>query len=157
MSVKMKVLQGKPHGSFLDFPDGEFLIGRSPECHVRPNDEAISRKHCLLRVGRGYVFVRDLGSTNGTFVNGKRIADERLLNVGDTLQTGPLVLQVVEPPDLSGGPLGGIWGPGDFEADAVPFLPALGGLPGDPGIPVRQPGDQAADTPIPGSLRARHI
>jgi pSer/pThr/pTyr-binding forkhead associated (FHA) protein len=95
MSVKMKVVQGKPHGSYLEFPEGEFVVGRGPECHVRPNSELISRQHCLLRVRGSVIVVRDLGSTNGTLVNGKRLRDECSLADGDTIQLGPLVLQVI--------------------------------------------------------------
>ncbi len=99
MSVKMKVVQGKPNGSFLEFPEGDFVVGRGPECHVRPNSELISRQHCLLRVHGAALLVRDLGSTNGTLVNGKRLVEECALGDGDTLQLGPLVLQVVLTPD----------------------------------------------------------
>jgi pSer/pThr/pTyr-binding forkhead associated (FHA) protein len=95
MTVKMKVVQGKPHGSFLDFPEGEFVVGRGPECHVRPNSELISRQHCLLRIHGAHIHVRDLGSTNGTLVNGKLLVEELALVHGDTLQLGPLVLEVV--------------------------------------------------------------
>ena len=97
MSVKMKVVQGKPHGSFLDFPEGEFVVGRGPECHVRPNSELISRQHCLLRIHGAHVHVRDLGSTNGTLVNGKLLVEECALSHGDTLQLGALVFEVVLP------------------------------------------------------------
>jgi pSer/pThr/pTyr-binding forkhead associated (FHA) protein len=97
MSIKMKVVQGKPHGSFLDFPEGEFVVGRGPECHVRPNSELISRQHCLLRIHGRDVHVRDLGSTNGTLVNGKLVVEECVLANGDTLQLGPLVLELVLP------------------------------------------------------------
>src|SRR6266478_1772845 len=95
MTVKMKVVQGKPHGSFLDFPEGEFVVGRGPECHVRPNSELISRQHCLLRIHGAHVHVRDLGSTNGTLVNGKLLVEELALVHGDILQLGPLVLELV--------------------------------------------------------------
>jgi pSer/pThr/pTyr-binding forkhead associated (FHA) protein len=95
MSVKMKVVQGRPHGSYLDFPEGEFVVGRGPECHVRPNSELISRQHCLLLVSGRVLRVRDLGSTNGTLVNGKLVVEECALRHGDTLQLGPLVLEVV--------------------------------------------------------------
>ena len=95
MSVKMKVVQGKPHGSYLDFPEGEFVVGRGPECHVRPNSELVSRQHCLLRIHGQELMVRDLGSTNGTLVNGKRLVDECALADGDTLHLGPLVLQIL--------------------------------------------------------------
>ena len=92
---RMKVVQGKPRGQYLSFPQGEFVFGRGPECHIRPNSELISRQHCLLRVGNGAALLRDLGSTNGTLVNGRRVIGERILIDGDTLQLGPLVLQVV--------------------------------------------------------------
>lgn len=101
MSVKMKVVQGKPRGSFLDFPEGESVVGRGPECHVRPNSELISRQHCLLRVHGYDVHVRDLGSTNGTLVNGKLLLEESVLANGDTLQFGPLVLELVLPPEAA--------------------------------------------------------
>jgi pSer/pThr/pTyr-binding forkhead associated (FHA) protein len=97
MPVKMKVVQGKPRGSYLDLPEGEFVVGRGPECHVRPNSELISRQHCLLVVRGAGVWVRDLGSTNGTLVNGKLVVDECVLQNGDTVQLGPLVLEVVMP------------------------------------------------------------
>jgi len=103
MSVKMNVVQGKPHGSYLEFPEGEYVVGRGPECHIRPNSELISRQHCLLRVRGTVLVVRDLGSTNGTLVNGKRLRDECALADGDTIQLGPLVLQVVFEDDYNEG------------------------------------------------------
>ena len=79
-----------------DQPSYEFVFGRGPECHVRPNSELVSRQHCLLKVRpSGDLSIRDLGSANGTLVNGSRVIGERLLQLGDTLQVGPVVLQVV--------------------------------------------------------------
>jgi hypothetical protein len=141
--MKMKVVQGKPNGSYIDFPDGEFLIGRGPECHIRPKSRSISRQHCLVTVNGPNVRVRDLGSTSGTVVNGRRIVEECALKVGDFLQVGSLVLEMIQ---------------GTAERDERPsFPPALGEMPGDPGLPVRPPGAHPAypvDTPVPGSLRA---
>jgi pSer/pThr/pTyr-binding forkhead associated (FHA) protein len=95
MDVQMLVVQGKARGQYLRFPRGEFMFGRGPECHVRPNSEWVSRQHCLLRITEEGPLIRDLGSTNGTVVNGARVVGERLLQAGDQLQLGPLVLQVV--------------------------------------------------------------
>ena len=95
MDVQMLVVQGKARGQFLRFPHGEFMFGRGPECHVRPNSEWVSRQHCLLRITDEGPVIRDLGSTNGTVVNGARVVGERRLIAGDQLQLGPLVLQVV--------------------------------------------------------------
>jgi pSer/pThr/pTyr-binding forkhead associated (FHA) protein len=98
MKVKLVVLHGKPHGKALDFPAGEYLVGRGAECHIRPNSDWVSRQHCLLRVTGEALFIRDLASHNGTLVNGERLRGERRLVQGDQLQVGPLVFQV----DLEG-------------------------------------------------------
>ncbi len=95
MKVQMQVVHGKARGQFLGFPRGEFVFGRGPECHVRPNSEWISRQHCLLRVTSDEVLIRDLGSANGTLVNGTRVIGERKLEAGDRLELGPFVLEVV--------------------------------------------------------------
>ncbi len=94
MDVLMQVIQGKPHGKRLRFSQGEFVFGRGPECHVRPDSPSISRQHCLLRVTGEGVLIRDLCSTNGTLVNGQRVLGERPLADGDLVQLGPLVLQL---------------------------------------------------------------
>jgi pSer/pThr/pTyr-binding forkhead associated (FHA) protein len=94
MRVKLLIVQGRPHGQSLYFPSGEFVIGRGTECHVRPNSSWVSRQHCMLCVGDNIVHLRDLGSRNGTLVNGARIIGERRLAHGDRVQLGPLVLQL---------------------------------------------------------------
>ena len=102
MDVQLKVLHGKPHGHCLRFGPGEFVFGRGPECHVRPNSELVSRQHCMLKVQRdGALSVRDLGSANGTLVNGARVVGELPLQNGDTLQLGPVVLQVLINPSIT--------------------------------------------------------
>lgn len=76
------------------------VIGRREDCDFRIPLGEVSRKHCrLLRQGDG-VRVEDLGSSNGTFVNGRRV-QEAELHAGDTLQIGPLafVLQLDGQPD----------------------------------------------------------
>ncbi len=96
MGVSLKVVHGKPHGHRLQFGPGEFVFGRGPECHIRPNSELVSRQHCMLKVrAEGDPSIRDLGSANGTLVNGTLVIGERLLHNGDTVQVGPVVLEVV--------------------------------------------------------------
>jgi serine/threonine-protein kinase len=51
----------------------EVVIGRSHQCSLRLDDPLVSRRHCLLDVGGEWAWVRDLGSLNGTFVNGQDI------------------------------------------------------------------------------------
>lgn len=95
MNVKLLVVHGRPKGKSLQFPHGEFVFGRGHECHVRPNSEWVSRQHCLLRVTENTVHLCDLGSTNGTLVNGRLVVHEQPLHHGDLLQVGPLVFEVV--------------------------------------------------------------
>jgi pSer/pThr/pTyr-binding forkhead associated (FHA) protein len=66
----------------------EFLIGRGPDCDLRVNDEDISRHHCLIRVRGQEATLSDLGSSNGTFVNDKRVLSQTALVSGDEIRLG---------------------------------------------------------------------
>ena len=94
MDVQLVVIKGNPRGRTLSFGPGEYVVGRGAECHIRPDSEWVSRQHCTLTVTAEHVHLKDLGSTNGTLVNGNRLIGERDIVHGDTIQVGPLVLQV---------------------------------------------------------------
>jgi pSer/pThr/pTyr-binding forkhead associated (FHA) protein len=74
-----------------DFPihGEEFLIGRGTDCDLRLPASEISRHHCLLRVRKGEATISDLGSSNGTFVNGKPIRSAVSVRSGDEIRLGP--------------------------------------------------------------------
>jgi hypothetical protein len=72
----------------LEIPIGEFVIGRTPECQLSIEDPLVSRKHALLLVQRDAVFLHDLGSRNGVFVNGKRVTEPVALQDGDQVKVG---------------------------------------------------------------------
>jgi len=77
-----------PSGERITLGHEAATIGRLPECTVAVGDANVSRHHAEVRpVGTGYVAV-DLGSTNGTKVNGIRIQGERLLDDGDIISVG---------------------------------------------------------------------
>jgi pSer/pThr/pTyr-binding forkhead associated (FHA) protein len=94
MHAKLLVVRGQPQWKLLVFPNGEYVIGRGDECHIRPNSSWVSRQHCMLQVGEEGVTLKDLGSTNGTLVNGRRVMGERQLSDGDHVQIGPLVFKL---------------------------------------------------------------
>ena len=123
MQMHLKVLKGKPRGHFIKFPKGEFMFGRGPECNVRPNSDLVSRQHCLLHVTDTRAIIRDLGSRNGTLVNGQLVQIERILENGDTLQLGPLVLEVILEASLAETPLPGQVEATKFDEMAPPELP----------------------------------
>ncbi len=95
MQINLRVLAGPYMGRVFQFnqPD-TFLIGRTSDSHLSlPDDRFFSRHHCLLDISPPNCFLRDLGSTNGTFVNGKRVPEAFLKN-GDQIQGGATVLLV---------------------------------------------------------------
>src|SRR5262245_15572400 len=85
---------GKMEGKVLNIPLAQFVIGRDPQCHLRPASPAISKRHCALIQREGKVFVRDFDSTNGTFVNDRQIKGEIELQHEDILKVGPLLFRV---------------------------------------------------------------
>ena len=72
--------------------EGENLVGRTPECAIRIDSAQVSRHHARIIVADGQATVEDLGSKNGTHVEGRRIAAPRRLEDGDTVLVGPALL-----------------------------------------------------------------
>jgi hypothetical protein len=121
MEIRLLVVQGKPLGKEIPVKEARFLIGRSDECHLRPNSELVSRVHCQLTVENNTVHLRDLGSSNGTIVNGERLTAEVVINDGDLVQVGPLGFQVIMVPDAA--PAAAVAAPAKMAATAPPAAP----------------------------------
>lgn len=94
MKLSLVVAQGVHTGKVIPITTPEFIIGRDPQCQLRPASPAVSKQHCGVAVRDGKVFVRDCGSTNGTFVNGEQVAADREVKSGDRLRVGPLEFDV---------------------------------------------------------------
>jgi pSer/pThr/pTyr-binding forkhead associated (FHA) protein len=86
---------GKSKGQAVPVNLPQFIIGRDPQCNLRPASAAISKRHCALLVKDGKISVRDFDSTNGTFVNNVQIKGEVALKHDDVLKIGPLEFKVV--------------------------------------------------------------
>ena len=96
MKLSLMVLsEGKARGQTIPVTLQQFLIGRDKECQLRPASQMISKRHCAILVKGGKAFVRDFGSTNGTFVNDEPVKGERQLAPEDMLKVGPLLFRVV--------------------------------------------------------------
>src|SRR5499426_913261 len=84
----LTVIQGPDKGKTFQLPAHEpQLLGRSSEA-LPLKDATVSRRHSELTPDDGEWWIRDLGSQNGTYVNGVRIAERTRLRVGDQIRTG---------------------------------------------------------------------
>src|SRR5512140_1118833 len=79
-------------GREIELSDGEVTIGRSRTCTVRIDHESVSRSHALLTLEKGAGVVKDLNSSNGTYVGGRRVLNETKLSDGDRIQLGAAVI-----------------------------------------------------------------
>ena len=101
VSAELKVVGGKHAGQVIPLNRQKFLIGREQDCQLRPNSEMVSRHHCVFSVDDYSVRLRDLGSTNGTLVNGERIRKDVVLVAGDKVVIGNLEFELVIRPGLT--------------------------------------------------------
>ena len=172
LSAQLIVRGGKHDGRAIPLPRGRFLIGREQDCNLRPASDLVSRHHCVFHVDDFTVRLRDLGSTNGTLVNGEPLTGEKGLKAGDKVVVGKLnfevslsdVAEAPEPPPADQGVLDdtGVQTDGSttYEIPAsqvgqeTRFAPGAG-IPagGDTGMypvyPAGQPG-QSGQYPAPG-------
>jgi predicted component of type VI protein secretion system len=95
MKLSLVVLtEGKQQGKVLNIPLAQFLIGRDPQCHLRPASALISKRHCALIQRDGKAYIRDFDSTNGTLLNDQPVKGEVELHHDDQLKVGPLLFAV---------------------------------------------------------------
>ena len=78
------------------FPlDGELTVGRAPGCQINlASDTFVSQLHARVFARDGQLFVEDLGSTNGTYLNNRKVESPVAIHRGDHLQVGKTVLEV---------------------------------------------------------------
>jgi V8-like Glu-specific endopeptidase len=91
LTTRIRIVRGARAGEVLDFADGDIRVGRHAEADLRFDpeaDRAVSSRHAVLLHQDGRWLVRDLGSTNGTFVNGRRIDGDVELRNGDRIGFG---------------------------------------------------------------------
>jgi predicted component of type VI protein secretion system len=96
MDHQLLIVQGRSITETIKLADGVTTVGRQDDCQLRIKSSQVSRKHCELFEKKGLLLVKDLGSSNGTFVNGKRIQGQRVLEPGDELTIGGVKLRVAK-------------------------------------------------------------
>jgi len=102
MDFQLLIVRGRGASTTIKLADGVTTVGRQDDCQLRIKSSQVSRRHCELFEKKGLLLVKDLGSSNGTFVNGKKIQEQRVLEPGDELTIGQILLKVAkvgqEPP-----------------------------------------------------------
>ncbi len=92
----LKFISGKYQGG--EFPlkgDKQLIIGRSSELDIVLVEDMVSRKHAKITLSGGKITIEDLGSTNGTFVNGEKVKSSRIKE-GDRILVGTSILKLVK-------------------------------------------------------------
>jgi pSer/pThr/pTyr-binding forkhead associated (FHA) protein len=100
----LMVSNGEAAGTVFPITEPSVLIGRSLDAQVCINEQAISYEHARLEQTASKFTLRDLGSTNGTYVNGERITDVVVLAGGDSIRMGSTTFTFVTQP--AGAPKG---------------------------------------------------
>ena len=138
MKFSLLVLtSGKQEGKVLEIKLPQFLIGRDPQCNLRPASPLISKRHCALIVRDGKAFIRDFGSMNGTYLNDQRVEGEKELKNDDQLKVGPIHFTV------------------RLEVPAAPATPNKTPLPAT--RPVTKAAPTPNDTPVPATAKAKFV
>jgi pSer/pThr/pTyr-binding forkhead associated (FHA) protein len=144
---------GDPHGFVVS---GELRIGREPSSDLQLTDLHMSRRHARIVEIAGSIWVQDLGSANGTFVNGERVRGARRLLHGDEVRFDQYVCQLLgRGADLTPGRLAGV-------RDRVPFVAGARLATGSEETPTAEielamrPEPRWAELP-PGSLAGTYL
>ena len=92
------IIYGPGLGRRVPLLTAETVLGRDPGCGLVIPLENVSRRHCMLRHRDGEVYVQDLGSTNGTWVNEQEVRppEERVLQSGDLIKVGGCILKFLQ-------------------------------------------------------------
>lgn len=94
LKVRLRVVRGQHAGEKIRVRGPAFIIGRDPECQLRPNSPLVSRRHAMIDIEDQRVVLCDLGSRNGTLRNGEPLAGPTSLQDGDRVEVGPLLFAV---------------------------------------------------------------
>ena len=96
-AAKLVIVEGDGRGEVYGLAQGrEYTLGRSKRCDIHVSGEQASRAHCHVIFEDGYWVLRDLGSSNGTFVNDRRVGAHRL-QPDDVIRAGETVLRFEAP------------------------------------------------------------
>lgn len=131
---RLVVRRGPQPNQVYELNKDRITIGRDITNEITVNDPEVSRHHCRLTRGQGGFTMEDLGSTNGTFINGRRLTGAQPLNQGDLIGLGETVTLAYEasigaaPAAVAPSPYGAAPDPGQYAGGTSP-APAAAAQP----------------------------
>lgn len=108
LSPVLTVLSGPMQGVSFRLGPGRRVIGRDDGADITIDDRKISRRHATVEVASGRALLADAGSTNGTWVNDQRVANNRELHDGDRIRMGQVRLRYFDPSGAATDPVGAL-------------------------------------------------
>ena len=90
----LMITQGPQAGQSAELADGVILIGRGADAQLNLDDDYVSTRHARVVSGENGVYLEDLGSTNGSYVNGQRITAPTTITLADTVRIGRTVMRL---------------------------------------------------------------
>jgi hypothetical protein len=90
----LTITQGSQAGQSADLADGVILIGRGADAQLNLDDDYVSTRHARVVSGENGIYLEDLGSTNGSYVNGQRITNPTTITLSDTLRIGRTTMKL---------------------------------------------------------------
>lgn len=102
----LTVAGGPMRGARIRLRPGALVVGRAPTADIVVDDPHLSRRHAVVRLAGDTVTLNDLGSTNGTWLNDRRITDVEPLTDGDVIRIGRTELRFFDPGVARTDPVG---------------------------------------------------
>ena len=122
--LTLVIVEGREAGREL--PVGSTtLVGRDPGADLVISDSEVSSRHASFAPADGGITVEDLGSTNGTFVNGQRVTGSQPLRAGDRIQFGGTIVEVRAPTAAAPPPGQVVSAPAVTRVRRIPTIPVL--------------------------------
>ena len=88
------VIQGQNAGATANLAEAPILIGRGNDAAIRLDDDYVSTRHARVVSNEDGIYAEDLGSTNGSYVNGQRITAPTTITMSDTLRIGKTMMKL---------------------------------------------------------------